>query len=171
MKGATGEANGSRACSAPIESGGFSWGRGWERLSALIRFWEAGRCQRPILGRCGSERLRRSKVELRGARRPRNLRLVPAPQLSGSSAFGRRAAARPNRGAEAPHHWRSMRIFYWVEVVLAMRKHKIPGGRTAVWRFFKRHKITFKKKPARSGARARGRGAGAPALDARTGHV
>ena len=44
-----------RACSAPIESGGFSWGRGWERLSALIRFWEAGRCQRPILGRCGSE--------------------------------------------------------------------------------------------------------------------
>ena len=29
------------------------------------------------------------------------------------------------------------------EVVLAMRKHKIPGGRTAVWRFFKRHKITF----------------------------
>ena len=57
------------------------------------------------------------------------------------------------------------------EVVLAMRKHKMPGGRTAVWRFFKRHKITFKKKPARSGARARGRGAGAPALDARTGHV
>jgi hypothetical protein len=57
------------------------------------------------------------------------------------------------------------------EVVLAMRKHKIPGGRTAVWCFFKRHKITFKKKNARSGARARGRGAGAPALDARTGHV
>jgi hypothetical protein len=26
-------------------------------------------------------------VELRGARRPRNLRLVPAPQLSGSSAY------------------------------------------------------------------------------------
>ena len=40
--------------------------------------------------------------------------LVPAPQLSGSSAFGRRAAARPNRGVEASHHWRSMRIFYWV---------------------------------------------------------
>src|SRR5246127_2706185 len=57
------------------------------------------------------------------------------------------------------------------EVVLATRKHKIAGGRTAVWRFFKRHKITFKKKTARSGARARGRGAGAPPLDARTGHV
>src|SRR6516162_2018222 len=48
------------------------------------------------------------EVELRGARRPRNLRLVPAPQLSGSSAFGRRAAARPNRGAEASHHWRTV---------------------------------------------------------------
>jgi transposase len=57
------------------------------------------------------------------------------------------------------------------EVVFAMRKHKIPGSRTAVWRFFQRHKITFKKKPACGGAGARGRGAGAPALDARTGHV
>ena len=31
------------------------------------------------------------------------------------------------------------------EVVWAMHKHKIPGSRTAVWRFFQRHKITFKK--------------------------
>jgi transposase len=57
------------------------------------------------------------------------------------------------------------------EVVYAMRKHKIPGSRTAVWRFFQRHKITFKKKPARGGAGARGRGAHTAALDARTGHV
>jgi transposase len=57
------------------------------------------------------------------------------------------------------------------EVVLAMRKHKIPGSRTAVWRLFQRHKMTFKKKPVRSGAAARGRGAGASALDARAGHV
>ena len=54
------------------------------------------------------------------------------------------------------------------EVVCAMRKHKIPGSRTAVWRFFQRHKIAFKKKLARGGAGARGRGAGAPTLDART---
>jgi len=27
-----------------------------------------------------------------------------------------------------------------------MRKHKIAGSRTAVWRFFKRHKITFKER-------------------------
>jgi transposase len=31
------------------------------------------------------------------------------------------------------------------EVVLAMRKQRIPGSRSAVWRFFNRHKITFKK--------------------------
>jgi transposase len=57
------------------------------------------------------------------------------------------------------------------EVVSAMRKRRIAGSRTAVWRFFQRHKISFIKKRARGGAGARGRGAGTPALDARTGHV
>ena len=57
------------------------------------------------------------------------------------------------------------------EVVCAMRKHRIAGSRTAVWRFFQRHKMTFKKKPARGGAAARGRGAGTAALDARTSPV
>ena len=47
------------------------------------------------------------------------------------------------------------------EVVCAMRKRKLSGSRTAVWRFFQRHKITFKKKPERGGAAARRRGAGA----------
>jgi transposase len=31
------------------------------------------------------------------------------------------------------------------EVVATIRKHKVAGSRTAVWRFFQRHKITFKK--------------------------
>jgi transposase len=57
------------------------------------------------------------------------------------------------------------------EVVSVMRRHKIPGSRTAVWRFFQRHKITFKKSAARSGAEARGRGARPAALDAGTRHV
>jgi transposase len=57
------------------------------------------------------------------------------------------------------------------EVVCAMRQHKIAGSRTAVWRFFQRHKITFKKSSARGGAGTRGRGARTAALDARTGHV
>lgn len=57
------------------------------------------------------------------------------------------------------------------EVVCAMRKQRIPGSRTSAWRFFKRHAITFKKKPARGGAGTCRRGTGASALDARTGHV
>ena len=57
------------------------------------------------------------------------------------------------------------------EVVCAMRKHKVSGSRTAAWRFFQRHKITFKKSAARGGAGARGRSARPTALDARTGHV
>ena len=32
------------------------------------------------------------------------------------------------------------------EIVAAMRKRKIPGSRTALWRFYERHNITFKKK-------------------------
>jgi transposase len=57
------------------------------------------------------------------------------------------------------------------EVVSAMHKKRIAGSRSAVWRFFNRHKITFKKKPARGGAGASGRGSGAPALEARAGHA
>ena len=57
------------------------------------------------------------------------------------------------------------------EVVSAMHKHRIPGSRTAVWRFFQRHKISFKKKPARRGAGSPGRGAGATAVDATASHV
>lgn len=57
------------------------------------------------------------------------------------------------------------------EVVAVMRKRRISGSRSAVWRLFARHGISFKKKPARSGARAPRRGPRAPALDARAGHV
>ena len=48
------------------------------------------------------------------------------------------------------------------EVVSVMRKHKVLGSRTAVWRFFQRHKITSKKSAARGRSRnarmSRGRG-------------
>jgi hypothetical protein len=57
------------------------------------------------------------------------------------------------------------------DVVCAMRKHKVSGSRTAAWRFFQRHKITFKKSAARGGAGARGRSARPTALETRTGHV
>ena len=58
------------------------------------------------------------------------------------------------------------------EVVIAMRKRRIAGSRSAVWWLFaRRHGISFKKKPARRGARASRRGRRAPALDARARHV
>jgi transposase len=57
------------------------------------------------------------------------------------------------------------------EIVAAMNKRRIAGSRSAVWRFFDRHNISFKKNSARSRAKARGRGPRAPALDTRARHV
>jgi transposase len=91
-----------------------------------------------------------------------------------------RCAAKPRGGSTSPLERHAHFLLALIEVepdltldevVGGMRKLKIPGSRTAVWRFFQRHKITFKKKPARNGAGARGRSAGTPTLDARTGPV
>ena len=57
------------------------------------------------------------------------------------------------------------------EVVMAMRKRRIAGSRSAVWRFFDRHNISFKKKFAGRGAKAYGRRPLASALDAKARHV
>ena len=91
-----------------------------------------------------------------------------------------RCSAKPRGGSTSPLEQHAEFLLALIEdepdltldeVLSAMRKHKVPGSRTAVWRFFQRHKITFKKSAARGGARTRGRGAGTAALDARTGHV
>jgi transposase len=57
------------------------------------------------------------------------------------------------------------------EIVTAMRNRRIAGSGVAVWRFYKRHNISFKKRPAGGGARTSVRGPHPTALDARTGHV
>jgi transposase len=57
------------------------------------------------------------------------------------------------------------------EIVAAMAKARIVGSRTAVWCFYERHGITFKKNSARGGAKASPRGPRASALDARIGYV
>jgi transposase len=54
------------------------------------------------------------------------------------------------------------------EAVAAMRAGNIRGSRSAVWRFYARHGISFKKKPARSRAGAAGRGERAQVLEARS---
>jgi transposase len=40
------------------------------------------------------------------------------------------------------------------EIVAAMARAGIAGSRTAVWRFYERHDISFKKKSVRGGAKA-----------------
>ena len=57
------------------------------------------------------------------------------------------------------------------EIVAAMGKRRIAGSRSAVWRFFDRRNISFKKNSVRGGAKARGRGASTSTLDARARHV
>ena len=51
------------------------------------------------------------------------------------------------------------------EIVLTMHKNRIRGSRSALWRFFARHDITVKKKPASRRTAARRRSSGAPTLD------
>jgi transposase len=73
-----------------------------------------------------------------------------------------RCAAKPQAGVS--HRRRSTRISVGSdekqpdltldEPVLAKRPHKIPDSRTAVWRFFRGHKITFKKACAQEQERA-----------------
>jgi len=57
------------------------------------------------------------------------------------------------------------------EIVAAMARAGIAGSRTAVWRFYERHDISFKKKPVRGGAKARRSGSRTSALDATARHV
>ena len=57
------------------------------------------------------------------------------------------------------------------EIVAVMRKRRIAGSRSAVWRFFARRNISFKKNSVCGGAEACGRSPRSPALDARARHV
>ena len=88
-----------------------------------------------------------------------------------------RCAAKPRGGSVSPLEEHAEYLLALIEeqpdltldeVICAMRKCKIRGSRTAVWRFFQRHKITFKKSPTGGGAGTRRRGARPAALDART---
>lgn len=91
-----------------------------------------------------------------------------------------RCAANPRGGSTSPLEEHAEYLLALIdaqpdltldEVVTAMRRSKVPGSRTAVWRFFQRHQITFKKSPAGSRTATRGRGTRPPALDSRTGHA
>jgi transposase len=64
------------------------------------------------------------------------------------------AAAKPSGGSTSPLEKHAEWLLELVaeqpdltldEIVAAMHKQRIVGSRTALWRFFERHKITFKK--------------------------
>ncbi len=57
------------------------------------------------------------------------------------------------------------------EIVTAMRKRRIPGSRTAVWRFFERHNLTFKKSPTRCRTTAERRSTRTPPLEESAAHA
>src|ERR1700749_2615745 len=53
------------------------------------------------------------------------------------------------------------------EIVSLLHRRRIPGSRSGLSRFFARHGITFKKKPAGGRAQARRRGSRGPPLESR----
>jgi len=82
----------------------------------------------------------------------------------------------PRGGSTSPLEKHSERILALIreqpdltldEMVLALRKQRISASRSALSRFFTRHDITVKKKPASSRAQASRRGSGAPTLGPR----
>lgn len=89
-------------------------------------------------------------------------------------------AAKPRGGSTSPLEAHAQWLLTLIEkqpdltldeVVSAMHKHGIAGSRTAVWGLFQRHKISFKKKPARGGAGSPGRGPGTSMLEATARHA
>ena len=84
--------------------------------------------------------------------------------------------AMPRGGSTSPLEKHSQRILALIgeqpditldEIVSLLHKRRIPGSRSALSRFFARHGITVKKKPAGGRAKASRRGPGAPTLDPR----
>lgn len=72
-------------------------------------------------------------------------------------------AAKPSGGSTSPLEKRAEFLLALIvehpdltldEIVAAMRKRRIAGSRSAVWRFFARRKVSFKKNSVRSRADA-----------------
>ena len=85
-----------------------------------------------------------------------------------------RCAPKPRGGSTSPLEEHAVQILALVaeqsdltleEIILALRKRRIRTSLGALWRFFDRHDVTFKKKFASSRTTARRRGPGASTLD------
>jgi transposase len=89
-----------------------------------------------------------------------------------------RRAPKPRGGSNSPLEDHAEKILGLVaeqpdwtldELIVALRKRRIAGSRSALWRFLERHGISFKKKPASSRAGPGRRGPRATTLDATAG--
>jgi len=87
-----------------------------------------------------------------------------------------RCEAKPCGGSRSPLDYYGEEIVALIEeqqdqtldeIVVAMHKRKIPGSRTALFRFLERHGITLKKSPARFRAGTGRRRPRPPTLDTR----
>ena len=100
----------------------------------------------------------------RGARRPN---ATESAQRGGDlgAAFDKTASvtAKPSGGGTSPLEQHAEFLLGLIvdqpdltlhEIVAAMRKRRIAGSRSAVWRFFARRNISFKKNSVRGGAEA-----------------
>lgn len=85
-----------------------------------------------------------------------------------------RVAAQPSGGSRSPLDEHADCLLALIaeqpdltldEIRLRLQEKGISAGRTSLWRFYDRHDISFKKKPARGRAGARRRGGGARALE------
>jgi len=90
------------------------------------------------------------------------------------------AAAKPSGGSTSPLEDHAKFLLALVdeqsdltldEIVAAMEKRGIAGSRSAIWRFFERRNISYKKNSVRRGAKAPGGSPRTTALDARARHV
>jgi transposase len=89
----------------------------------------------------------------------------------------RSAAPKPRGGSVSPLEVFASKILAVVaeqpdltldETLVELRKRRIKTSRSSLWRFFDRHNITLKKKPAGGGTPTSRCGASAPPLDTRT---
>src|SRR6266540_229538 len=136
--------------------------------AALIRFWR-GTMPKPY-----SEDLRVRVMDdvLTGASRreaAERYGISPSVVVLWAQRFEATGsvAAKPSGGSTSPLERHAEFLLALVaeqpdltldEIVAVMRKRRIAGSRSAVWRFFARRNISFKKNSVRGGAKARGRG-------------
>jgi transposase len=142
------------------------------------RFWGARSMPKPL-----SDDLRERVIEAVEAGASRR-EAAESFGLSASSAVkwlqrwrdARSARAKPSGGSTSPLEKHAKWLLVLVaarpdmtldEIVTAMRKQRIAGSRTAVWRFFERHNVTVKKKPARERTRTSGCGPRTSSLDSK----